>query len=81
MKILSKSIDGKMLFSKLSFDIQKNQKIAFLSRDPLALTTFFEVINGRSRKQMAESMNGEQRLPQPICRMTMLNILKVVSST
>jgi ATPase subunit of ABC transporter with duplicated ATPase domains len=48
---LSKSIDGKMLFSKLSFDIQKNQKIAFLSRDPLALTTFFEVIN---RKQEAD---------------------------
>ncbi len=48
---LSKSIDGKMLFSKLSFDIQKNQKIAFLSRDPLALTTFFEVIN---KKQEAD---------------------------
>ncbi len=44
---LSKSIDGKPLFSKLNFDIQKNQKIAFLSRDPLALTTFFEVINGK----------------------------------
>ncbi len=44
---LSKSIDGKALFSKINFDIQKNQKIAFLSRDPLALTTFFEVINGK----------------------------------
>ena len=44
---LTKSIDGKHLFSKLNFDIQKNQKIAFLSRDPLALTTFFEVINGK----------------------------------
>ncbi len=44
---LSKLIDGKPLFSKLNFDIQKNQKIAFLSRDPLALTTFFEVINGK----------------------------------
>ena len=36
-----------MLFSKLNFDIQKGQKIAFLSKEPLALTTFFEVINGR----------------------------------
>jgi ATPase subunit of ABC transporter with duplicated ATPase domains len=44
---MSKLIDGKPLFSKLNFDIQKNQKIAFLSRDPLALTTFFEVINGK----------------------------------
>jgi len=46
---LSKIIDGKKLFSKLNFDIQKNQRIAFLSRDPIALTTFFEVINGRSK--------------------------------
>ena len=45
---LSKSVDGKVLFSKLKFDVQKNDKIAFLSRDPLALTTFFEVINGRT---------------------------------
>ena len=45
---LSKSIDGKTLFSKLNFDIQKNQKVAFISRDPMALTTFFEVINGKT---------------------------------
>jgi ATPase subunit of ABC transporter with duplicated ATPase domains len=44
---LSKKLDGKMIFSKLNFDIQKGQKVAFLSRDPLALTTFFELINGR----------------------------------
>src|SRR6478672_11294966 len=44
---LSSSVDGKKLFSKLNFDIQKGQKIAFLSREPLALTTFFEIINGR----------------------------------
>ena len=46
---LSKSLDGKILFSKLNFDIQKNQKVAFLSRDPLALTNFFEVISGKSK--------------------------------
>ncbi len=45
---LSKIIDGKTIFSKLNFDIQKNQKIAFISRDPMALTTFFEVINGKT---------------------------------
>jgi ATPase subunit of ABC transporter with duplicated ATPase domains len=44
---LSKSLDGKLLFSKLNFDIQKGDKIGFVSRDPLALTTFFEVINGK----------------------------------
>jgi len=46
---LSKSVDGKALFSKLNFDIQKGQKIAFLSREPLALTSFFEVINGKAK--------------------------------
>jgi ATPase subunit of ABC transporter with duplicated ATPase domains len=46
---LTKSLDGKTMFSKINFDIQKNQKIAFLSRDPLALTTFFEIINGRQK--------------------------------
>ena len=44
---LSKKIDGKYLFKNLNFDIQKTDKVAFLSRDPMALTTFFEVINGK----------------------------------
>ncbi len=44
---LSKSVDGKNIFSKIKFDIQKGDKIAFISRDPIALTTFFEMINGR----------------------------------
>ena len=44
---LSLSNDGKSIFSKLNFDVQKNDKIAFLSKDPIALTSFFEVINSR----------------------------------
>jgi ATPase subunit of ABC transporter with duplicated ATPase domains len=44
---LEKSAEGKTLFSKVRFDVQKGDKIAFISRDPMALTTFFEVINGR----------------------------------
>ena len=44
---LTKSIDGRTLFSNLNFDIVKGQKIAFLSRDPVALTSFFEIINKR----------------------------------
>jgi ATPase subunit of ABC transporter with duplicated ATPase domains len=46
---LSKSIDGRSLFSNLNFDIVKGQKIAFLSRDPVALTSFFEIINNRMK--------------------------------
>ncbi|HMO60489.1 MAG TPA: ATP-binding cassette domain-containing protein [Ferruginibacter sp.] len=44
---LSKAIDGKQLFSNISFDIVKGQKIGVLSRNPLAITAFFEIINGR----------------------------------
>ncbi len=46
---LTKSIDGRTLFSNLNFDVVKGQKIAFLSRDPVALTSFFEIINNRMK--------------------------------
>ena len=46
---LSKSFDGKLLFSNLNFDILKGQKIAFLSRNPMALTSFFEIIHGKEQ--------------------------------
>ena len=42
---LSKSVDGRKLFDKVSFSINKGEKIAFYSRDPLAVTSFFEIIN------------------------------------
>nr|HVZ24954.1 ATP-binding cassette domain-containing protein [Sediminibacterium sp.] len=42
---LSKSVDGRKLFDKVSFSINKGEKVAFLSRDPLAVTNFFEIIN------------------------------------
>ena len=44
---LTKTIDGRTLFNNISFDVVKGQKIAFLSRDPVALTSFFEIINNR----------------------------------
>jgi ATPase subunit of ABC transporter with duplicated ATPase domains len=46
---LTKSIDGRTLFSNINFDIVKGQKIAFLSKDPVALTSFFEIINNRMK--------------------------------
>lgn len=42
---LKKAVDGRVLFDKVSFSINKGEKIAFLSKDPLAVTSFFEVIN------------------------------------
>src|SRR5215203_610510 len=43
---LASSVDGRPLFTKVNFSINKGEKIAFLSRDPLAVTNFFEIING-----------------------------------
>ena len=43
---LEKAVDGRTLFSNVSFTVNKGDKIAFLSKDHLALTTFFEIING-----------------------------------
>jgi len=43
---LAKKVDGRVLFDKVNFSVNKGQKIAFLSRDPLAVTSFFEIING-----------------------------------
>lgn len=44
---LSKSMDDRVLFRNVTFDVVKGQKIAFLGRDPVALTTFFEIIAHR----------------------------------
>jgi ATPase subunit of ABC transporter with duplicated ATPase domains len=46
---LSKSVEGKTLFNNVNFDVVKGQKIAFLSQDPVALTSFFEIINNRMK--------------------------------
>ncbi|WP_341843313.1 ABC-F family ATP-binding cassette domain-containing protein [Chitinophaga caseinilytica] len=43
---LEKSIDGRKIFSDVSFSVNKGDKIAFLSKDHLALSTFFDIING-----------------------------------
>lgn len=42
---LSKSIEGTTLFDNVSFNVEKDDKIIFLSRDPRAMTAFFEIIN------------------------------------
>jgi ATPase subunit of ABC transporter with duplicated ATPase domains len=42
---LSKSVDGRKLFDKVNFSVNKGDKIAFLSKDPSAVTSFFEIIN------------------------------------
>lgn len=39
--------DGTVLFSDVNFNVEKNDKVVFVSRDPRAMTAFFEIINGK----------------------------------
>lgn len=45
---LSKSVDDRLLFKNVTFTINKGDKIALLSRDPLAITNFFNIITGET---------------------------------
>ena len=43
--------DGTVLFNDVNFTVEKGDKIVFLSRDPRAMTAFFEIINGNRKAQ------------------------------
>lgn len=49
VKGLSASVDGELLFKDVNFQVEKGDKVAFLSRDPRAMTAFFEIINGNRK--------------------------------
>ena len=42
--------DGTVLFKDVNFNVEKNDKIAFVSRDPRSMTAFFEIINGHDKE-------------------------------
>lgn len=46
VKDLTKSVDGELLFKNFSMEIYQGQKIAFLAKDPLILTTLFQILAG-----------------------------------
>ncbi|MDR3094645.1 MAG: ATP-binding cassette domain-containing protein [Bacteroidales bacterium] len=48
---LSASIEGTTLFKNATFNVEKDDKIIFLSRDSRAMTTFFEIISGEQPLQ------------------------------
>ena len=48
--------DGEVLFNDVNFNVEKGDKIVFLSRDPRAMTALFEIIN-ENRKPQAGSFS------------------------
>ncbi|MBP7293534.1 MAG: ATP-binding cassette domain-containing protein [Bacteroides sp.] len=44
-----KTEDGVVLFSDVNFNVEKGDKIVFLSKDPRAMTAFFQIINDKMK--------------------------------
>lgn len=55
---LSESFEGKPLFSGLSFVVNKGDKIAFVSKSSVALTTFFEILSKNTKLSSGEITYG-----------------------
>lgn len=46
---LAKSYEGEVLFSNLSFDVNKGDKIAILGKNSLAITNLFQILEGEGK--------------------------------
>ena len=49
VKGLTASIDGEVLFKDVNFQIEKGDKVTFLSHDPRAMTALFESVSGNRK--------------------------------
>ena len=59
VKGLTASVDGEVLFKDVNFQIEKGDKVAFLSRDPRAMTALFEIINGNRKPDAGDYEWGQ----------------------
>ncbi len=51
---LTKSIDGNLLFKNFRLEVYQGEKIAFISKDPLIITTLFEILTGKTEPDAGE---------------------------
>lgn len=47
--LCKKTEEGVVLFNDVNFNVEKGDKIVFISRNPRAMTAFFEIINGKMK--------------------------------
>lgn len=59
VKGLRAEVDGEVLFSDVNFQIEKGDKVAFLSRDPRAMTALFRIIMGERRPEAGDFAWGQ----------------------
>ena len=55
---LSKSLDGSLLFNAVNLIVNKGDKIAFISKNSVALTAFFEILSGNIKSDKGEFLYG-----------------------
>lgn len=55
---LSKSVEGETLFQGLNFTLNKGDKVAIVSRNSVAITAFFEILNGNMTPDSGEFIYG-----------------------
>lgn len=51
--------EGEVLFKGLTFNVERADKIVFISRDPRAMTALFEIINGNRKAQQGSYEWGQ----------------------
>jgi ATPase subunit of ABC transporter with duplicated ATPase domains len=51
---LAKSLEGTPLFNNISFTVNKGDKIAFLSKESLAISAFFDILMGEKKADKGE---------------------------
>lgn len=51
--------EGEVLFKGLTFNVERDDKIVFISHDPRAMTALFEIINGNRKAQLGSYEWGQ----------------------
>ena len=60
---LSQSLDGEKLFSNFEINVQKGDKIAFLSKNPKAVTSLFDIVGENISPESGELKWGQTIKP------------------
>lgn len=55
---LSKTHEGEVLFKDLSFTLNKGDKVAIVSKNSIAITQFFEILNGKMQADKGDFIFG-----------------------
>ena len=55
---ISKAVNGEQILNNVSFSVRKNDKIGFISRESLAITTLFDILAGEQKADSGDYQFG-----------------------